>query len=420
MIGVFFCTHFLINFNERIDIIMRTQGKIRVYKRKNKSGYSYTYSIEAGTDLDGKRKRKSKSGFKTEREARIAGNRLLNSLLLGNNILESNITFKDYADEWLNNKNDVKKGSLSVLKYVIKTANSYLGNYKMKNITLYQYECFLNDFAQNHSSSSLNTLDIYIRQIFASAKKYGIISNNPTLEAVKPKITPKNEKNITDKYLTKSEIFHFLDTAKQKTQKKHHYFYYYCVLLTYTGLRIGEASALIWDNIDFNNKTLTVEATLFYGKKPYTRQLSPKTDTSRRIIMLDDTTIKLLKEWKSLQLQLRLKYGTRGTEDNINYVFTNMNITQRCEMPVSNNSISCLMKNTAKTAGIQKHIHPHIFRHTHASLLAEASIPLEVISKRLGHSTSEITKKIYLHITQSLEKRAVETFSQYMQKASTF
>lgn len=54
----------------------------------------------------------------------------------------------------------------------------------------------------------------------------------------------------------------------------------------------------------------------------------------------------------------------------------------------------------AEKAGIEKHVTPHILRHTMTSLFAEAGVPLEVLSRRLGHESSDMTKNIYLHITK--------------------
>ena len=48
----------------------------------------------------------------------------------------------------------------------------------------------------------------------------------------------------------------------------------------------------------------------------------------------------------------------------------------------------------------KKQITSHIFRHTHVSKLAEEGYPLSLITDRVGHSSSEITRKIYLHITK--------------------
>ena len=63
------------------------------------------------------------------------------------------------------------------------------------------------------------------------------------------------------------------------------------------------------------------------------------------------------------------------------------------------------------------HIHPHIFRHTHASLLAEAGIDLVQIMKRLGHADDTTTRQIYLHITKTLATETAEKFDELLNKA---
>lgn len=59
----------------------------------------------------------------------------------------------------------------------------------------------------------------------------------------------------------------------------------------------------------------------------------------------------------------------------------------------------------------EKHLHPHIFRHTHTALLAEQGMSLDAISRRLGHSNSNITKEIYFHVTEKLKARDEEAMS---------
>ena len=51
-----------------------------------------------------------------------------------------------------------------------------------------------------------------------------------------------------------------------------------------------------------------------------------------------------------------------------------------------------------------KHLHPHIFRHTHTALLAEQGVSLDAIARRLGHADSNITKRIYFHVTKKIKK----------------
>ena len=59
-----------------------------------------------------------------------------------------------------------------------------------------------------------------------------------------------------------------------------------------------------------------------------------------------------------------------------------------------------------------KALTPHVMRHTHVSLLAESGVPLETISRRLGHSNSKITREIYLHVTQKQEQKDRERIAQ--------
>ncbi|MGE7604678.1 tyrosine-type recombinase/integrase [Peribacillus sp. NPDC097675] len=57
---------------------------------------------------------------------------------------------------------------------------------------------------------------------------------------------------------------------------------------------------------------------------------------------------------------------------------------------------------------------PHSLRHTHTSLLAEARVSLEQIMDRLGHIDDQITKNVYLHVTQDMKKEASHKFAELM------
>ena len=47
----------------------------------------------------------------------------------------------------------------------------------------------------------------------------------------------------------------------------------------------------------------------------------------------------------------------------------------------------------------------HVLRHTHVALMAEQLVPLEVISRRIGHADSKVTREIYFHITKKMRER---------------
>ena len=54
---------------------------------------------------------------------------------------------------------------------------------------------------------------------------------------------------------------------------------------------------------------------------------------------------------------------------------------------------------------LERGITAHALRHTHASLLLEQGVPIDVISRRLGHENSQVTREIYLHVTEKLKEK---------------
>ena len=81
---------------------------------------------------------------------------------------------------------------------------------------------------------------------------------------------------------------------------------------------------------------------------------------------------------------------------------------------IYNSTINDILQKHCKNADIPV-ITIHGLRHTHASLLAEAGIPLEVIQDRLGHKEDKTTMMIYLHVTENMKKHSIDLFEKYMQ-----
>lgn len=400
---------------------MATQGKIRIFKREAKKGITYSYSIEAGRDASGKRRRVTKSGFKTAKEARAAAQPILNKLLLGDNILESNITFADYAEEWFNEyKLNIKPATQRRFKYSIKTANKYFKNKKLRSISLYEYQQFINEYAKDKKYLTVSNMHFILRKIFSYAVKYNIIRSNPTKEVTLPTIIPNKKKEITDLYLTKNELTSFLNYIKDysslyKKPLKTQYVYPLCATLAYTGVRIAEASALTWQDIDFKNKKLNIHSSMFAESyNNYKKQTTPKNLSSIRTIVIGDILINILKKWKMKQLEQRLLNGTQNKRDEEDYIFTQYIKSKDWEYPVIPNALAAIFRTINNQHIFKKHIYAHLFRHTHVSLLAEAGVSLEVIQERLGHSNDIITRTVYLHITERQKENAAKIFDKYI------
>jgi integrase len=82
--------------------------------------------------------------------------------------------------------------------------------------------------------------------------------------------------------------------------------------------------------------------------------------------------------------------------------------------PIVIKNVRDRMKRLLTIAGLNKALTPHGLRHTHTSLLAEAGVSLEQIMDRLGHTDDQITKNVYLHVTEEMKKEASQKFAELM------
>lgn len=93
----------------------------------------------------------------------------------------------------------------------------------------------------------------------------------------------------------------------------------------------------------------------------------------------------------------------------------NLFISNGCK-PMDRTCISRTLKTTAKRSGhfsddeISK-LHNHLMRHTYTTEAIEANIPLEIVSKTLGHSSTNTTYNVYMHMNKNTIKENMKNFS---------
>jgi len=201
----------------------------------------------------------------------------------------------------------------------------------------------------------------------------------------------------------------FLKTAKQHGLE-HDYLVF--LILAYSGIRAGELIALKWKDIDFVNHTINITKTLY---KPSNNALkyqlgTPKTRKSRRKIIVDEDVIDALKEHKKVQEEVIERLG--DAYYNQDFIFAKMQ--RQYGYPIVIKNVRDRMKRLLRIACLNGNLTPHSLRHTHTSLLAEAGVSLEQIMDRLGHTDDQITKNVYLHVTQEMKKEASQKFGELM------
>ncbi|MBQ3279141.1 MAG: site-specific integrase [Clostridia bacterium] len=170
-------------------------------------------------------------------------------------------------------------------------------------------------------------------------------------------------------------------------------------LILNTGLRMGEALALQWSDVNWKKNTISVTKNLIRvknrsgkGKKyKLILQDKPKTEKSRRIVPLNKAALAALEDLKTAP-----GYRPEG--------FIIHNKDGAAVLP---RTLEETLENMCAAVGIRK-IGVHALRHTYATRLFEKGVDIKIISELLGHSSTEITYRIYVHVIDSLKEAAVE------------
>jgi len=426
----------------KLNIRNRNKGKID--KEGKPKPPNWEYRFEAAK-IDGKRKHISKAGFKTKKEAEIAGTNALASYnSAGTHFVPAEISVADFFDYWLENYSGVNNSDNTTASYAAIVANHIkprLGIYKLKAIDTLTVQNFINSmhtemgFSKTYIKSILKVLKNGFKYAHKQAK---FINENPVEDVSLPIMEADEDEEIL--ILTKEEVAAILDRFKRSP-----YQYYAMLIAYYTGLRVSEVYGLTWDRIDFEKKTLKVDRIAkkfeYDGKGKQPRGISGqasviwylgacKTKSSYRTIPIGDTLINALMDYKEMQEANKKEYGANYTRTYVVDELTNnkrkvKRIFQTTEPQKGLEEIHLVcIKEDGSFTGTNSMKYPskvinnklgiefkfHAFRHTHATMLIEQGLPIKAVSERLGHASTKITWDIYVKVTDKMENEVVETF----------
>ncbi|UXR53523.1 site-specific integrase [Staphylococcus simulans] len=343
-----------------------------VTKRKNKTSTSWQYDVKHPSFKSGK---KRKSGFKTKAEAVNAAQQLIRDLEDGN-ILEDK-KFKEYYNEWLEIKNKRKLSKRQTYWYdrAIKLFEEYFGNGMLtKHITRTEYQKFLNNYGEGHTDETVRKVHGCLSRCIRDAVYDGYLKKDPTYN-VEVKGTKKSKEEST-KFMTIKQYLDLIDYFKTKNEESYIFLY----ILAITGARYSDVINMV--DIDLNEKDGIIHLR------------GTKTANADRFVEVAQKDIKLIKS-KLANLPKRVdgklfKLSHNAVQKAFNHAKAKINL--------KDDSIT-----------------PYALRHTHTSYLLSKGIPIEYISKRLGHYNISITLDTYSHLLDEHKKeqgqRVRELFS---------
>lgn len=363
-----------------------------------KEGNSWYYVLELGKDLTtGKRKQKKKRGFKTKKEAQASYFEALNEINKGNYIEPSKTLFAEYLSDWLDDKKTKVMQSTwftykwLVEKYIIKS----LGNVELSKLTPMIIQRFYNELVREEKIALENIQKIHslINNALKRAEKWGLVHRNVAALVERPKA---NKKEI--KVWTVDEVKEFLLKARQDR------LYVSFLLAVTTGMRQAEILGLRWQDVDFEDCSLSIVQILSHDGKVL--KTGTKTKAGMRKVHLPVEAMEFLKRYKRM-VTLERKQNEAVYIDNDLIVSTSVGT------PVIPRNLVRSFYRIVKNAGLKK-IRFHDLRHTHATLLLKQGVNPKIVSERLGHTDTRMTLDTYSHLLPSMQKDTANNFGKML------
>lgn len=379
-------------------------------------GNKWEYRFEAAK-VNGKRNQITKGGFKTKKEAVEAGAKAFSEYnACGFRFVPSEISFNDYLDFWMDEYCKVNLKLTTIENYEkrirlhIKPA---LGIYKLNALSPVTLQNFLNSmFNKGYSRNTLTT----IRRILSGALNYAtdtvqFIQSNPMKKVKMPSERAVAEiptRKAPHTYIPSDKIQEiFTRFPEGSSPFIPMQFGYKC------GMRLGEAFAVCWEDVDFDNKTVAINKQVQWDEKKKCWYFSnPKYD-SFRTIDIDSELCDILKREYLKQERARVFYEDLYTnlyEDDKRCMNKQRNGVIIHPVAVRENGDFIIPRTMQHTSGIIhyqlgfKDFTFHSFRHTHATMLAESGAPIKYTQQRLGHKDITVTMQIYQHVSDIIRK----------------
>lgn len=320
------------------------------------------------------------------------------------------LTFHAACDEWLERYKQVsgsKQSTIKTKEYKVQHIKRNIdSDILVKNMNTDIVQTLVNNALKDNLSQKVvkDAISI-IRNIMKYIQQYYNLSDISYLDNVvipKKAVSREEVKAKRENYLEMNEInviAHDLNhtaTTKRASYMKRSYLMtaYIMEFQANNGMRIGELLAIQPDNIDFDNKTLTIDGTIHWDNEGF--KDTTKTEASYRTISLTirscDILRKVMLDNKKMS-QWESEYQDRG------FIFTNQKGN-----PLSLSTINRNIQASANNVGINKYITSHTMRHSHISLLSQLGVSLKTIMERVGHTDHKTTLQIYSHVTDQMDK----------------
>lgn len=330
-------------------------------------------------------------------------------------------TLNDFYDAYIETKYELKQSTRTNYKYMYtKYVREDIGRRKISGIKYSDVKKFYIKLISElgFKPNSIEIIQTIIHPVFTTAVRDGIIRTNPT-DGVIAEIKKSHDWEKPKRHpLTVAQQNRFVDFVSHSKTYKH-----WMTLLTVllgTGLRIGEALGLRWDDCDFQSGIIHVSHNLVYrvqdsGHCEY-HITTPKTKAGERIVpMFEDVKNTLLREYRRQQED---GFNDFEVDGYTNFIFRNR-FNEPLNPFVVNRAIERMIRDAnmieeevAKAEHRESVLLPHFschhLRHTFCTRLCENEPNIKVIQEIMGHKNIETTMDVY---NEATKEKKLESFA---------
>jgi integrase len=357
--------------------------------------------ISLGYDENGKRKRRHIYG-KTKQEVQEKLRKLQTDALLGHLTDPTKLTVAEYLKGWLENTAKLKTSPTTYQRYeqlVRLHISPHIGGVRLERLAPIHVNNLMGELERaGHSAWTRKMAGTLLHNALRHAVRLRLIPHNPSADV--PRARPGEREMHT---LTEDQVKAFLRAASGKR------LYALFALALGSGMRQGELLGLDWSDIDFERGTVTVRRSLAQVKGQFILK-EPKSKASRRTIKLPRFALDTLRDHR----QAMVKEGNGSSPvfcTRTGHFIGKSNLIRQVFRPIlkgANDELTKAAEEKGDEAKPLPEIRFHDLRHTHASILLAHGESIKAVSHRLGHSSVELTLRVYVHLLPGFDDALVK------------
>lgn len=264
-----------------------------------------------------------------------------------------------------------------------------LGHLRVQSVTRARLQHWLDGMARQHGASLLTNCMAVLNGAFRSAVKMEIIDTSPSqgLERPPEKRTPMHT-------WTAAESRAVLDTLADEPMWSAVYH-----LFLSTGLRQGELRALVWSDVQLDQRQLLIRRTMTLDAEGHT-VVGVNTKTEKpRAVALPPRALAALTRWQEAQ-------EVRSIRPDTDFVFS-----VRAGHPLPHTRLQQKHQQIIAATGVPR-IRIHDMRHTFATSALGQGMDIKTVSEIMGHSRVETTMNRYQHVSVATQRSVMDALEE--------